>query len=62
MVVVDPAICLGKPIVEQTGIPTFVLASAYRANGQNADLVADWYNVNPDHVLAAVRFESSMAA
>ncbi|HKI33465.1 MAG TPA: DUF433 domain-containing protein [Gemmataceae bacterium] len=61
LVVVDPTICFGKPIVEAAGIPTAVLAAAYRANGEDADVVARWYDVEPKHVLAAATFESSMA-
>ena len=61
-VVIDPAICFGKPIVEAVGIPTAVLAAAYHANEEDAELVGEWYNVHPDHVLAAVSFEDSMAA
>jgi len=62
LVVVDPTICFGTPIVEATGIPTHILAAAYQANGQKADFVAQWYNVNPKDVVAAVKFESSLAA
>lgn len=61
-VVIDPTICFGKPVVEKTGVPTRILAAAYFANGNDADLVADWYNVHTDHVLVAVRFETNMAA
>lgn len=61
-IVVDPAICFGKPIVEAVGIPTAVLASAYRANDENEELVAEWHNVHPKYVLAAAAFEDSMAA
>lgn len=61
-VIVDPAICFGQPIVEGLGLPTTILAAAYRANDRNAQLVADWYNVQPEHVLAAVQFEKSFAA
>jgi uncharacterized protein (DUF433 family) len=61
-VVVDPQMSFGTPIVEEAGIPTFVLAEAYRANCEDADLVADWFNVGPAQVLAAVQFESSLAA
>lgn len=61
-VIVDPAICFGQPIIEALGMPTTILAAAFRANGRNAQLVADWYNVQPEHVLAAVRFEGSFAA
>jgi len=61
-VVIDPAICLGKPIVESAGISTAILAAAYETNDRDAGLVADWYHVHPDQVLAAVRFESRLAA
>jgi uncharacterized protein (DUF433 family) len=61
-VVVDPAICFGRPVVEAAGVATTILAAAYQANDRDADLVADWYNVHPGHVLAAVQFETSMAA
>jgi len=62
LIVIDPAICFGKPIVEPAGIPTAILAAAYRANRKDADLVADWYKVTPHYVLAAVQFERNMAA
>jgi uncharacterized protein (DUF433 family) len=62
LVVIDPGICLGKPIVEGIGIATAVLAASYEANGQDAELVADWFRVHPKHVLAAVDFERSLAA
>jgi uncharacterized protein (DUF433 family) len=61
-VVVDPAICFGKPVVEQAGVPTSLLADTYRANNEDARRVADWYNVSPADVLAAVEFESKLAA
>lgn len=62
MVILDPAIGLGKPIVEGVGIATAVLAAAYHANGRDVDLVADWFNVHSKHVMAAVKFEESLAA
>ncbi|WP_337174972.1 hypothetical protein [Paludisphaera sp.] len=61
-VVVDPAISLGKPVVDPVGIATAVLAAAYEANDRDAELVADWYRINARHVLAAVEFERSLAA
>jgi len=62
LVVIDPTICLGKPIVEGVGITTAILAASYEANDQNAELVADWYKVHSKHVIAAVDFERSMVA
>jgi uncharacterized protein (DUF433 family) len=61
-VVVDPAICLGKPIVSEVGIATAVLAAAFHANRRDAEVVADWYNIHSKHVLAAVEFERSLVA
>jgi uncharacterized protein (DUF433 family) len=62
MVVIDPRLCLGKPIVEAVSIPTAILAAAYQANGKDEKLVAGWYNIQPSHVLAAVEFETTLAA
>ncbi len=61
-VTVDPAICLGKPVVVSAGIATHVLASAFWANDNNAAAVADWHNVSREQVLAAVKFEQRIAA
>jgi uncharacterized protein (DUF433 family) len=61
-VVLDPALCFGQPIVEKVGIPTRLLFSAYQANDKNPQKVADWYNIKPSQVKAAVAFESSLAA
>jgi uncharacterized protein (DUF433 family) len=52
----------GKPIVEPVGIPTAILAAAYVANGQDGGVVADWYNIQKSHVMAAVDFEQRLAA
>jgi uncharacterized protein (DUF433 family) len=62
LVVIDPAISFGKPIIEPAGITTGVLAAAYRANDRDAALVARWYDVEEEHVLAAVEFEDRPAA
>jgi uncharacterized protein (DUF433 family) len=62
LVVIDPAICLGKPIIEEVGITTAILAASYEANDHNVELVADWFRVHPKHVIAAVEFERSLAA
>src|SRR4051812_18323465 len=51
-VVIDPAICLGKPIVEDVGIATAILSASYEANERNAELVADWYRIHSKHVIA----------
>jgi uncharacterized protein (DUF433 family) len=62
LVVIDPRICFGKPVVEPISIPTAILAAAYRANKEDPEVVASWYDVHASHVLAAVAFEGKMAA
>lgn len=61
-VVIDPEICYGAPIVESVAVPTSVLAKSYAANGRDAAKVADFYGVNSKDVMAAVNFESGLAA
>lgn len=61
-VVIDPQRCLGKPVIDEIGIKTAILNNAFKANGNNAELVADWYGVLPSHVMAAVNFERSLVA
>lgn len=56
-IVLDPKRAFGKPLVDRTGISTFVLASSFRANDRDAELVADLYGVTPEDVLQAVAFE-----
>jgi uncharacterized protein (DUF433 family) len=62
LVVVDPTIQLGKPVVEKTGITTYVLNQSYYANGEDAEFVARWFGVQARHVRAAVDFENQLAA
>ena len=62
LVVIDPAIRFGKPIVEETGIATHVLRQSFYANNEDADFVAGWFGIERRHVEAAVAFENSLAA
>lgn len=59
-VVIDPERSFGRPIVATDGISTHVLARAYRANAEDAALVADLYDVSIDAVHHAVTFENSL--
>ena len=61
-VVVDPRIRFGKPIVEEVGISTSVLWSSFYANGENEEMVAEWFGIERRHVRAAVSFEDGLAA
>lgn len=56
-VVIDPKLRFGQPIVDGTGISTYVLAAQYKANKNNENLVADLFDVTTRDVLNAVSFE-----
>lgn len=60
-VVIDPARSFGKPVIATEGTTTFVLARSYFANGKDADLVADLFDVSPEAVRQAVAFEGEFA-
>jgi len=62
LVVIDPEIRFGRPIVANTGITTSTLQRAYFANGEDAAFVASWFSVEAEHVMAAVDFENALAA
>lgn len=60
MVVVDPALQFGHPIVEACGVPTASLYAAYAAEGEDRGRVARLFDIDPRHVEAAVRFERDL--
>lgn len=62
LVVLDPQVQFGEPIVAEGGVPTDTLAAAYKAEGDNVDRVARLYRVKPQEVKAAVAFEQQLAA
>jgi uncharacterized protein (DUF433 family) len=59
-VIVDPGRQFGKPILEGTGIPTRIIATAYEANDRDDSAVADWYGIEARTVRTAVGFERSL--
>lgn len=60
-VVIDPKIAFGKPVVEETGVPTAVLYRQYLAEGDYG-AVADLYRTERSVVETAVAFEIAAAA
>jgi uncharacterized protein (DUF433 family) len=55
-IVVDPARRFGQPVLTREGVPTRILARAYKAEGSYVS-VARWYALDVDAVKAAVAFE-----
>jgi uncharacterized protein (DUF433 family) len=61
-VVLDPEIQFGAPIVSRAGVPTDAIHAAFLANGKDRKVVARIFDLRPQEVDAAVRFESKLAA
>jgi len=59
-VTINPRISFGKPVIERTGITTFVVANQFRANGGDAKLVARLFDLSESDVLHAARFEKGL--
>ena len=55
-IVIDPAVMWGEPIIGGTRLPAAMLAQQYRANDNDAGIVADLYDVDEQDVHDAVHF------
>jgi uncharacterized protein (DUF433 family) len=62
VVVLDPCIQFGEPIVASAGVPTDTLAAAVAAEGGDRKRVARMYRISPAAVSAAMSFERQLAA
>lgn len=56
LVVLDPAIQFGEPVIAGTRVPTALIAEQLQA-GDSPDLLAEGYRLTLDQVLAAKEFE-----
>jgi len=61
-IALDPARQFGTPIVAEAGVPTDTLFEAYVAEGRDQRRVARQFEIEPRHVMAAVRFEERLRA
>ena len=59
-IVVDPRRNFGQPTVARSGVPSGILARSVKANA-SVELVAKWYEVQPDEIRDAVEYEESLA-
>jgi uncharacterized protein (DUF433 family) len=59
-IVVDPKRNFGQPTVVRSGVPSQVLARSVKANA-SSDVVAKWYEVQPEEIRDAIEFEASLA-
>jgi len=61
-VVIDPARSFGQPIVSREGVPTALIAQAYKAANRSITGVAEWYELEARSVRDAIEFERKLAA
>ncbi|MBD9507938.1 DUF433 domain-containing protein [Ensifer sp. ENS07] len=61
-VILDPHRAHGLPILAQHGVPTSALFGLWRAEEQDYDAVADWYEIPREAVEQAVEYELDLAA
>src|SRR5262249_7032503 len=59
-VVIHPSHAFGKPVLEESGIPTRALSDAFDAEG-DVDTVAEWFEIAPKYVVEAIEFEQRLA-
>lgn len=57
-VMVTPTHAFGQPVLEKSGVPTETLVDALKAEGGDYERVARWYEVSPNEVREAERFET----
>lgn len=62
VIVLDPQVQFGEPIIAGAGVPTDTLSAAFAAEGKDVGRVARLYRVTPQAVQAAVAFEHRLAA
>ena len=62
VIVLDPALQFGTPVLTEAGIPTDTIHASFLAEGRNRAVVARVFNITPDMVTAAVKFEERLAA
>lgn len=61
LVVIDPAVSFGRPVIMGTGIPTNIIAERYKAGESNDELAKD-YGCNRTQIEEAIRCELEIAA
>lgn len=61
LVVLDPWVSFGRPIIVQKGITTESIYDLYLAEGRNEFTVANWMDLESQELKAAVKFEEYLA-
>jgi uncharacterized protein (DUF433 family) len=61
VILMDPKLSFGKPVIVETGIPVSVIVGRYRA-GEDPNAIASDYSIPTDHVNDAIRTAIPAAA
>jgi len=61
LILIDPAVGFGKPVIAGTGISTSIVASRFNARESIGDLASE-YGVEPRKIEEAIRWEQTTAA
>lgn len=61
-IVIDPQRAFGKPIVLPSYMPTSTLFDAFKAEDEDAEQVARYFDITPEEVIRAANFEKRIAA
>ncbi len=61
-VIVHPSFAFGRPVTDKDGVPTRALFDAFQGEGETYESVGYWYDVPPEIVKQAVKFEWGMKA
>lgn len=59
-VIINPTINYGKPVIENSGVSTLIVANQYIANHKNASLVAKLFRLTETGVINAYNFEHGL--
>lgn len=60
-VLLNPSVAFGRPVMQDSGIPTETLYDAFLAENKDANAVAKWHKTTADSVREAVNFERILA-
>jgi uncharacterized protein (DUF433 family) len=62
VIVLDPGLQFGTPVIAEVGIPTDTIHASYLAEDSDAAMVARVFDIAPKLVMAAVAFEERLVA
>ncbi len=56
LIVIDPLVSFGRPVILDSGVPTGMVAERYKA-GESVDELAEDYGLQRNHIEEAIRYE-----